>query len=68
MGPTWGRQDQGGSHVGPMNLAIRVYTNGWLEGMGTYSSKHEKYIEMNRKEEKWDESGIKLKKDIHVGI
>ena len=24
MGPTWGRQDPGGSHVGPVNLAIRV--------------------------------------------
>ena len=23
MGPTWGRQDPGGSHVGPMNLGIR---------------------------------------------
>ena len=23
MGPTWGRQDPGGLHVGPMNLAIR---------------------------------------------
>ena len=23
MGPTWGRQDPGGSHVGPMNIAIR---------------------------------------------
>ena len=23
MGPTWGRQDPGGSHVGPLNLAIR---------------------------------------------
>ena len=22
MGPTWGRQDPGGPHVGPMNLAI----------------------------------------------
>ena len=22
MGPIWGRQDQGGPHVGPMNLAI----------------------------------------------
>ena len=22
MGPTWGQQDSGGSHVGPMNLAI----------------------------------------------
>ena len=25
MGPTWGRQDPGGPHVGHMNLAIRVY-------------------------------------------
>ena len=25
MGPTWGRQDPGGPHVGPMNLAIRDY-------------------------------------------
>ena len=24
MGPNWGRQDQGGPHVGPMNFAIRV--------------------------------------------
>ena len=24
MGPTWGQQDPGGPHVGPMNLAIRV--------------------------------------------
>ena len=24
MGPTWGRQDPGGPHVGPMNLAIRA--------------------------------------------
>ena len=23
MGPTWGRQDPGGPHVGPMNLVIR---------------------------------------------
>ena len=22
MGPTWGRQDPGGPHVGPMNVAI----------------------------------------------
>ena len=22
MGPTWGRQDPGGPHVGPMNFAI----------------------------------------------
>ena len=25
MGPTWGRQDPGGTHVGPMNLAIWVF-------------------------------------------
>ena len=25
MGPTWGRQDQGGPHVSPMNLAIWVF-------------------------------------------
>ena len=25
MGPTRGRQDPGGSHVGPMNLTIRAY-------------------------------------------
>ena len=24
MGPNWGRQDPGGPHVGPMNLAIWV--------------------------------------------
>ena len=23
MGPTWGRQDPGGPHVGPMDLAIK---------------------------------------------
>ena len=28
MGPTWGRQDPGGPHVGPMNPAIWV-ENGW---------------------------------------
>ena len=29
MGPIWGRQDPGGSHVGPMNLAIwGVYRRG----------------------------------------
>ena len=22
MGPIWGRQDPGGSHVGPMNFAV----------------------------------------------
>ena len=27
MGPTWGRQDPGGPHVGYMNLAIWVAAN-----------------------------------------
>ena len=27
MGPIWGRQDPGGSHVGPMNFAIWVIVN-----------------------------------------
>ena len=26
MGPTWGRQDPGGPHVGPINFAIWVTT------------------------------------------
>ena len=26
MGPTWGRQDPGEPHVGPMNLATRAVT------------------------------------------
>ena len=30
MGPTWGRQDPGGPHVGPMNFAICAQTQkGW---------------------------------------
>ena len=33
MGPTWGRQDPCGSHVGPMNLAIWEYKK-------TYSAYH----------------------------
>ena len=32
MGPTWGRQDPGGLHVGPMNLAIRVYADWHFNG------------------------------------
>ena len=28
MGPTWGRQDPGRPHVGPMNLAIWAGTGG----------------------------------------
>ena len=35
MGPIWGRQDPGGPHVGPMNLAIWVLyhslTNQWYD-------------------------------------
>ena len=30
MGPTWDRQDPGGPHVGPMNLAIWVYVQYFL--------------------------------------
>ena len=30
MGPIWGRQDPGGPHVGPMNLAIWAPVSGWL--------------------------------------
>ena len=26
MGPIWGRQDQGGPHIGPMKFAIWDYT------------------------------------------
>ena len=31
MGPTWGRQDPGGPHVGPMNFAIWAYINGLVQ-------------------------------------
>ena len=27
MGPIWGRQDRGGSHVGPINFALSGYYN-----------------------------------------
>ena len=27
MGPIWGRQDPGGPHVSPMNLALQVVIN-----------------------------------------
>ena len=30
MGPTWGRQDPGGPHVGHVNLAIWVVEKSWL--------------------------------------
>ena len=36
MGPIWGRQDSGGPHVGPMNLAIRAVsmrTGGEVSGV-----------------------------------
>ena len=29
MGPIWGRQDPGGSHIGPMNLVIWDNTQTW---------------------------------------
>ena len=33
MGPIWGRQDQGGPHVGPMNFAIWDVTLGLENGV-----------------------------------
>ena len=47
IGPTWGGQDPGGPHVGPMNLAIWVdtqicdinfYTYHWIMMIGCQSS------------------------------
>ena len=32
MGPTWGQEDQGGSHVGPINLAIWEGKVDWENG------------------------------------
>ena len=29
MGPIWGRQDPGGPHVGPMNIAICEAKTNW---------------------------------------
>ena len=43
MGPTWGRQDPGGSPVGPMNLAILEYT---------FLLHKQKYIQLNYKQNK----------------
>ena len=39
MGPIWGRQDPGGSHVGPMNLAIWDYRLVLLEHCGLITRK-----------------------------
>ena len=34
MGPIWGRQDPGGPHVGPMNLAIYdIISCGYMENL-----------------------------------
>ena len=30
MGPIWGRQDTGGTHVGPMNFAIWIHKIGLM--------------------------------------
>ena len=43
MGPIWGRQDPGGPHVGPMNLAIWVVTPRGdidLRGFRAFPGKH----------------------------
>ena len=37
MGPIWGRQDPGGPHVGPMNLAIWVLQ--WMKSYLNLESK-----------------------------
>ena len=45
MGPTWGPQDPGGPHVGPMNLAIRETTSPkGLSGEKSYLRKKGCYI------------------------
>ena len=52
MGPTWGRQDQGGPHVGPMNLAIREakpIVGTWVatsSGMSVYTLPHHARFEL----------------------
>ena len=33
MGPTWGRKDPGGSHVGPMNISLRGDHKIWVTCM-----------------------------------
>ena len=43
MGPTWGRQDPGGSHVGPMILALWV-----LIFSDFISSKRRRYVDGDR--------------------
>ena len=37
MGPIWGRQDPGGPHVGPMNLAIWDYSPHFIMELITYT-------------------------------
>ena len=37
MGPTWVPSAPGGPHVGPMNLAIKVYIQQWKMDTGLYS-------------------------------
>ena len=51
MGPTWGRQDPGRSHVGPMNLAIwGLHQPGsGLEPNGTTRSKCHLALELQSK-------------------
>ena len=40
MGPTWGRQDPGGPHVGPMILAIWAKTNATLGVTHNFVRRH----------------------------
>ena len=37
MGPNWGRQDPGGPHVGPMNIAIWDFYQLYVPSMHLYA-------------------------------
>ena len=40
MGPSWGRQDPGGSHVGPMNFAIWVHFTSHMIRQSSFTLTH----------------------------
>ena len=57
MGPTWGRQDPGGPHVGPMNIGIRVdFETEILDNVETESDTYEKQNEATNLETDGTES------------
>ena len=47
MGPTWGRQNSGGPHVGPMNLAIWVATPVEHSCLSSYVMSYAYYIDIS---------------------